>query len=401
MKLDIRLESKEVTNKGLRAHNIRQEQKRRAICKAKICILIGLAMLCQIWNAVPTLGRLRNVQVKADVITKGKRANSRIKPVLKKEASNIGLMHRKRFLSPEIKTEHSITLKKSDNEYPTYTYKQDHSLDRVHLILPYEGDLLRYKRAYFNTLLELFPSIYGYVSIWSGRKNSFFSFINSADVKEHKHKILASLLLLAEGIDVRLEIDESVSRTELVLRKVGGEGEHFRVSMNVSVKTGKNAESLDVFEKVFQKRAVDVANFFIENRESKVFTEGKYCSEPFHCKELEKVQFVNSPRFLIQTYIRHCLKSTEKIALFIQSVRDLLSEDMMQEKASPEKKQRKQTLAAQAKDLFSRYFIPDEQRSNDSQPMGANRQTKFPFYNDCIDYWVNPLFLEPAADVVP
>ncbi|KAI5164430.1 hypothetical protein NEAUS03_2493, partial [Nematocida ausubeli] len=235
-----------------------------------------------------------------------------------------------------------------------------------------------------------------YVSIWSGRRNSFFSFINSPDVKEHKYTILASLLLLAEGIDVPLE----VNRTELVLKKEGREEEHFRFNMNVLVKTRKNAESLDVFEKVFQKQAVDVVNFFIENRENKVFTEDKGSSESFLYKQLEKVQFVNSPAFLIQTYIRHCLESTEEMILFIQSVRDLLNEWMEQEKADPEDKQRKQTLAAQAKDLYSRYFIPGEQRSNDPQSMNMIRQIKKTLYKNLVTFKAEPLYLEPVAGAV-
>ncbi|KAI5163497.1 hypothetical protein NEAUS03_2329 [Nematocida ausubeli] len=373
-------------------------------------MLIGLAILCHVWDRIITVERLRSVYIMADVITKGKNANSRVASLLKEEASDIGFIHSKRFFSPEIKIEHSIVVTKDDSEDnsdryvpkdPIYTYTRDYRLDRVHPTLPYEGDFLKYKQEYFNTLLELFPSMHGYVSMWSDREDSFFSFINSPDVKEHKYTILASLLLLAEGIDVPLEVDESKSRTELVLKKVGREEEHFRLNMNVLVKTGKNAESLDVFEKVFQKQAVDVVNFFIENRENKVFTEKEDFLEPFLCKQFEKVQFINSPAFLIQTYIRHCLENVWEVISFRWVVRDLLSEYMGQEEANPEKKQRKQTLAAQAKDLYSRYFIPGEQRSNDPQSMNMIRQMNVMMFDKYRNISINPLYLEPAADVVP
>ncbi|KAI5138817.1 hypothetical protein NEAUS06_2546, partial [Nematocida ausubeli] len=253
MGLYIKLESKEVAKKELRIHRIKQEEKRRDTRRAKVCMLIGLAILCHVWDRILAIDGLRGVYIKADTITEGKTPNIITMPVLKEEASNIGLIHSKRFFSPEIKIEHSITVKASDDEYPIYTYTRDHRQDRVHLILPYEGVLLKYKRAYFTTLLELFPSIHGYISIWSDREDSFFSFINRIDVEEYKYKILASLFLLAEGVDVPLEINKSENGTVLVLKKAD-EGEHFRLNMNVLVKTGKNAESLDVFKRVFQKR---------------------------------------------------------------------------------------------------------------------------------------------------
>ncbi|EHY65297.1 hypothetical protein NERG_01743, partial [Nematocida ausubeli] len=400
MRLDIKLESKEVAKKELRIHRIRQEEKGRDTRRAKVCMLIGLAILCHVWDRILAIDELRGVYIKADTITEGKIPNIITMPVLKEAASNIGLIHSKRFFSPEIKIEHSITIKASDDEYPIYTYTRDHRQDRVHLILPYEGVLLKYKRAYFNTLLELFPSIHGYVSIWSDRGDSFFSFINSTYVEEHKHKILASLFLLAEGVDVPLAVNESESRTVLVLKKAD-EGEYFRLNMNVLVKTGKNAESLDMFKRVLQKKAIDVVNFFIENRESKVFTEEKACSNLFYCKEHRQVEFVNSPAFLIQTYIRNCLESTEKVILFRETVRGMLSEYMGQEEASPKKEQRKQELAAQAKDMFSRYFILGKQISNDPNYTNVIHPTKETIYKYYVNLSTDLLYLKPVADVVP
>ncbi|EHY65607.1 hypothetical protein NERG_01214 [Nematocida ausubeli] len=404
------LESKEVATEDLKVHRIRQEEKERAICRAKLYMLIGLAILCHVWDRILTVDGLVNVQVKADTITKEGSIDIGIKPVLKEEASDIGLIHSKRFFSPEIKIEHSITVTKNDSEYnseryvpkdPIYTYTRNHRQDRVHLILPYEGELLKYKKEYFTTLLELFPSMHGYVSIWSDREDSFFSFINRVDVKEYKYKILASLLLLAEGVDVPLAINESQNGTELVLKKAD-EGEHFRESINALIDTkGEDAKHPYAHEEMCERGVVSVVNFFIENRESKVFTEKKGSSEPFLYKQFEKAQFVNSPAFLIQTYTRHCLESTEEVVLFRKIVHDLLNEYMEQEEAYLEDKQRKQNLAAQAKDMFSRYFILGKQMSNYPNYTNVIHPTKKTIYTHCVGRSIDLLYLEPVADVVP
>ncbi|KAI5139002.1 hypothetical protein NEAUS06_2596, partial [Nematocida ausubeli] len=232
------LESKEVATEDLRTHKIKQEEKERAICRAKIYMLIGVAMLCHVWDRVLTVDGLRNIQIKAAAIseeaiseeTEEVGVDSRIMPVLKEEARNIGFMYRKRFLSPEIKLDYCIPLDKTGCEHPVYRFKRNCSLDKVRddNELLYKGGLLKYKKEYFNTLLNMFPSLGECVSILSDDIDSFYTFINSANVKEHKYKILASLLMLAEGKSVPLSFNKSYDRTELVLKKTNSEEEHFR-----------------------------------------------------------------------------------------------------------------------------------------------------------------------------
>ncbi|KAI5162605.1 hypothetical protein NEAUS04_1063, partial [Nematocida ausubeli] len=214
---------------------------------------------------------------------------------------------------------------------------RDYRLDRVHddSDLAYKGSLLKYKKEYFTTLLELFPSMHGYVSIWSDREDSFFSFINSTSVEKYKYKILASLLLLAEGVDVPLAINESESRTVLFLKKAD-EGEHFRLNMNTLANICKKAtESLYVHKDLFKEGAVSVVRFFIENRENPVLKKEGYTSEPKSYKEFKKGKFMNSPGFLIQTYVYHCMENEDQTVLFIKAVYGLLCEYMAQEKEAP------------------------------------------------------------------
>ncbi|KFG27408.1 uncharacterized protein NESG_00486 [Nematocida ausubeli] len=421
MKLDIQLKSKEVGTEDLRTHKIRQEEKERAIYRAKIYMLIGVAILCHVWDRVLTVDELRNVQIKAAAIseeTEEVGVDSRIMPVLKEEARNIGFMHRKRFFSPEIKLDHSITHDKFYNESTDYINSRDCSLDKVRddNELLYEGGLLKYKKEYFNTLLNMFPSLGECVSILSDDLDSFYTFINSANVKEHKYKILASLLMLAEGKRVPLSFNKSYNRTELVLRKTNSEEEHFRLNMNVLVKTSKEGtESTDVFEEVLQEKAIEVINFFIENRENKVFIEEKDSSEPSDCDMHEKAQFVNSPAFLIQTYIHYCLETTKEAVLFIHTAYCLLGEWMLQKEESL----RKEKMENIARYLISRYIeqegerraerdnaffksiVSEENRPFDIEKIDITHMKKKPLQDDYICLLGDLLYVGVASDVVP
>ncbi|KAI5150304.1 hypothetical protein NEAUS05_2120, partial [Nematocida ausubeli] len=145
-------------------------------------------------------------------------------------ANEIGFIHSKRFLSAEIKIEYEIKIGSTVAQDQTYTKTRDYSKDTVYPDLPYSGTHLKYMNDYFRTLLEMFPSLHGYVSIWTDKKDSFYNFMNSSTVKEHKYKILASLLLLSEGLQIPLSIDTSTEYIELVLKE-STEEDQFRIRM--------------------------------------------------------------------------------------------------------------------------------------------------------------------------
>ncbi|KAI5161102.1 hypothetical protein NEAUS03_1504 [Nematocida ausubeli] len=270
MKIDKALWSKRKPVKKLSAHSTRKKIIRGNAFSIMLYVLIHILILCQVWSKMSLIELISTHRKTFTFIDEENRKallikpDGRIGPFRSELEDTIGFMYNKRFLSPEIKIEYSVKVEQTDYEDPIYTYTRDYSLDRVRddNDLPYEGDLLKYKKEYFTTLLEMFPSMHGYVSIWSDKTDSFYAFINSADVKEHKHQILASLFLLSRGVNVSLEIYKSQNQTELVLRTADKRNEHFRVSMNVLVKTdNKNAKSTDAFEEVLQEnKLLDLVN---------------------------------------------------------------------------------------------------------------------------------------------
>ncbi|KAI5159104.1 hypothetical protein NEAUS03_0017 [Nematocida ausubeli] len=364
------LESKEVANEDLKVHRIIQEEK--GIRRAKLYMLIGLAILCYVWDRILTVDGRRGVYIKAASFNEEKRkeqSNGGIGMMLRKEVSNIRLMHSKRFLSPEIHKDITIRMSKdTSNKAIKYHYKktQKCSQDHVRKDLLHRDDLLNYKQAYFATLLELFPSIYGYVSIVHEKKDSFHAFINSPEANKHKHKILASLFLLSEGVYVPLTVNKSGNVIELILRRGGNGEEHFKVSMCAS-----------------PKFVVDVINFFIQEQKK----EEKSSSNIPNSEE-----FINSPSFLIQAYIKHSIKNKDEMNLFAQTVYDMLIEYAFHNK---------EKMNMEEKRVLDRYIIlPGEKLTKENNTEMFDR-IETPLWNDYIDIGLDPIYLEPAMDVVP
>ncbi|KAI5160036.1 hypothetical protein NEAUS03_0816 [Nematocida ausubeli] len=438
MKLGMALRSKRTFAKKLSVRSTRKEGKRGGAWNSTVCVLIQLVMLYQVWGRVTKCDELINIQKKKFTFMdkeEEKRLvinpDGTLNPLHGKLTDSIRVMHNKRFLAPEIKIEYSIRVKKPFDVKYIYSYTRNCRLDRVRndSDLRYKGELLKYKRAYFNALLEMFPSLYGYLSIFTDRKDSFYGFINGAAVKEHKHKILASLFLLAEGVDVPLDLSESQNGIELVLRKEDDGGEHFRVSMNVVVKTNKeSAEYPYVYETMPERGAVSVVKFFIENRNNPVLKEEGYNSEPKKYGDFLKGKFENSPVFLIQTFVYHYMEDEKETVSFIEAVYNLLCEYMVQEGASKEgafrqvkshlncayvelkdhvlenipMSQARKELAKEAKRVFKRHFVSSEQISAGVKCIKMVEDYIRRYLNiNILHHPRNFLRLETADDVVP
>ncbi|KAI5159757.1 hypothetical protein NEAUS03_0567 [Nematocida ausubeli] len=428
---------KGIIARDLEICRIKQQEKVRTICRVKIYMLICLLSLCKIWEKFLVEERLKSIQISAASSDGRKKKDSserRIHLILKEEARNIGIIHRKRFLSPEIQLCHSIAvLKDSSKEAetsknslkftsksPIYMHARDFTQDKVRDKLPYEDGLLNYKQDYFSTLLEMFPSLDGYASIWTDRNDSFYAFINKEGIKDHKYNILACLFLLANGVNVPLKFKKNGNRISLVLKKADNREDYFRASINTFVKANKEGTWFPYLQKmVYQRKAAGVVNFFIENRKKRIIKERERTLGTGVCDNLlEKRRFVDGPGFLIQTYICHFIESTEEMVLFEKKVYSLLCEYIGYEEEIIEGSKTKQlwrNLKGSCKEqedanledvmymeelaIFNSCFVISKKKSTDSQDKDIIYPARM-LYNDFIKHQENLLYFEPTEDAV-
>ncbi|KAI5138010.1 hypothetical protein NEAUS06_2393, partial [Nematocida ausubeli] len=314
----------------------------------------------------------------------------------------------------------------SDKHIPSdsiiYKHTRKFNQDRLRNNPLYEDGLLKYNNGYFNMLLELFPSLGGFASICSEDVCSFYEFINRASVEKNKHKILASLLLLAEGVNVPLEVNKG-ERTDLVLKKADGKEEHFRINMTFMANKNKyKKKPTGVHEKVLQEKAINVINFFIESRENPVYKKEEPTLQSLFCRKLVDNKFLNSPSFLIQAYIYHYIEKTEEMVLFIQTVHDLLNEfidkkegvsrEVRIEEAvnnllslymeeicvKPEDKKPNNKAAVQKKSVSAECNILKKYISIGRRRIDITHLAKRSLYNDFRNQVFHKLCLEPLED---
>ncbi|KAI5166886.1 hypothetical protein NEAUS04_2617, partial [Nematocida ausubeli] len=177
---------------------------------------------------------------------------------------------------------------------------------------------------HYNALINMFPSPSGEVSIYpkKGCKDSFTSFLKSKHVEEYAHRILAILLIRAEGVPVPLIIENEESACpKLVYTNEQKPEQSFNIPIDIASAKWKGRRNPDKGKeaniKKVNSRLLQTIKYFINaqiinpelkkrKRKSVLLPEsGK--KENYWEKE-----FTKTPAWLIQSYIYYYLETKEE-----------------------------------------------------------------------------------------
>ncbi|KAI5184023.1 hypothetical protein NEIRO03_1490 [Nematocida sp. AWRm78] len=275
------------------------------------------------------------------------------------ESIYIRFTEAKRFLSPEVEIDYIIAIDHQRSKGSINIQSRNCEGDRVSGSIYQEGDLLNYTREYYSTFLKMFPSLRKTLSIETTKEDSFLIFLENEIVEPYTHTILAALLLLSEGLDIALTMEESTEGKCLVLRK--SSGKHvFTIGMNLfSYSSECGAEQREDTKTIHLQEAVDVINFFINNKRNPILKKEGFV-EPQTYEEFKTGRFLNRPSFLIQMYIHHYMKA-KKTKNIMKSIVGAVYEILWEYIETKAGDSADHNLA---KDVFNRYFISIESSGN-------------------------------------
>ncbi|KAI5163152.1 hypothetical protein NEAUS03_2217, partial [Nematocida ausubeli] len=262
-------------------------------------------------------------------------------------AEGIGLMHNLRFFAAEVRTDIQVEVKDKKIHYTRDVNARDFSKDTVHERIYEEDKSPGYKKSYFQTLLKMFPSHSGNISIETEKANSFYMFLKGIGSEEKVNQILASLLLLSEGIHVLLTIKSAEGgENELVFASCKDKSVLFKINLKEFQYKDIMRDTVGVFDvyEPIENEAVEVIEFFIKNRHNS-YKQQNMWAEPTDFNEYSKGKFMYSTGFLIQTYIYEYFNDIENMVDFIRTVHDMLMEHMgidiyLEDSSSDESEQR-------------------------------------------------------------
>ncbi|KAI5163287.1 hypothetical protein NEAUS04_1472 [Nematocida ausubeli] len=268
-----------------------------------------------------------------------------------------GFMHNKRFFSPEIKTCYTLEMHPvSTNPVSRFNSKFERSPvdDKAYQTESLGSKTPKYVIEYHKRLINMFPSATGDLSIQAGRPDALTRFLKAESVSFHAPDILAALFLLSEGVDIDIKIETVGGVKSLVLRKRNGQDEHFRVNMRVM----EYNWNIKKEEEVFHSETAEIISFFIRNTDSSFLKVNRRFSEPKSFDQFVEGHFLDTPSFLIQSYIFEFMNNAAEVEKLIRSVYNILHEYV----SEPEGKQHpiSRKLANKAQKVFNSCFMPEE-----------------------------------------
>ncbi|KAI5159169.1 hypothetical protein NEAUS03_0082 [Nematocida ausubeli] len=245
------------------------------------------------------------------------RADGPLNPLRANILDTNGYMHCKRFFSPEIEVDYKLekSLPRGDVLYK-YDFTRCPEKDKAYVPVDTKKANYEYLSEYHTTLIKMFPSEQGYLSIITKRQDSLYQFLISSEGTQNAKYILASLLLLSEGIDINLSIEEINEEKHLVLTNQYGTSIIFSARMCTSYANAKN----NTMEDVYHSEVEDIIEFFRDWKDCPALKEEGIYADPTSFSDFEKGGFLNGMRFLIQTYIFKFVDNQQDYAEFIEAV---------------------------------------------------------------------------------
>ncbi|KAI5167171.1 hypothetical protein NEIRO02_1733 [Nematocida sp. AWRm79] len=282
-----------------------------------------------------------------------------------------GYTHNKRLFSPEIKVKYSLKKEaKSNNLIHFYKYERFPGSDKFRIsqkIKPTENQ--KYIQEYHSRIIKMFPSVVGDLSIEAGRDNAFTVFLKSDTTKPYTKYILASLLLLSEGVDIRISVDYSNNKKRLILKNKKETKEYINADMCINV-IDSNKQIIKAG--IYQSEVTEIINFFRRYRVCPSEGSNNTSLEPRSKEEFKTGMFMNSTRFLIESYIFEYIDNVQEYIEFIDAVYELLCDQMERDPENLNDKKRK------IDKVFDRLFVPIESLDNELKyimPLYSIKQT--------------------------
>ncbi|KAI5129203.1 hypothetical protein NEPAR04_2209 [Nematocida parisii] len=297
-------------------------------------IVIGMIILCKIYCKLETSSYVslhnKNIDGKGLKI----RLGGSLSPIGPSFSEKLNLMRAKRYFSSEMDIQYNLNIYATNNVWELIDFNRKFNSDTAHSkeILAKHCKNPIYIRDYHQTIAHLFPSLLSNLSIYTCGKNSFMRFIQSEHVDEHRLNILASLFLLAEGVDIPLTVEGTGSKQMLVLKEIITGEEKFSLSM-LAMCNVKYADNTMKDVKLIQRKAVSVIKFFIDNKTNLDIREGGEYAEPKTYEEFKTGKFLCNSRWLIQYYIFEYLESEDSTVELAKIVYSMLMESIEKKKS--------------------------------------------------------------------
>ncbi|KAI5165406.1 hypothetical protein NEIRO02_0357 [Nematocida sp. AWRm79] len=265
-----------------------------------------------------------------------------------------GYMYNKRFYTPEINTMYKLekTDKVTASGKLIYKYTRKPVDDEVYNDICEDKEKNEYLIQFHTQLIKMFPSSDESLSIISGVSDGLTSFLIKDKVRPQNMYILAVLFILSEQVDIPNNICIEKEK-KLILKSTDGKDTYIDQSLFI-YKKGETQSKNNL-----KKWCKDIKNLikflkaYIGNNSTNPSAMKGLLSVPTTYEQFKTGEFLNTPQFLVQSYIYEFIDTKDNYIKFVEAVYTLLSDQIKNEKSTAENIKR-------SKDLLDRCFIEED-----------------------------------------
>ncbi|OAG32477.1 hypothetical protein NEIG_02312 [Nematocida sp. ERTm5] len=268
-----------------------------------------------------------------------------------------GYMYNKRFYTPEINTMYKLekTDKLTASGKLIYKYTRKPVNDEVYSDICEENKKNEYLIQFHTQLIKIFPSSDESLSIVSGVSDGLTSFLVKDKVTPQNMYILAVLFILSEQVDIPINICIEKEK-KLVLKSTDGKDTYIDQSLFIYEKG--QTQSKNNLKKWCKdiKNLIKFLKAYIENDSTNPSVMKGLLSVPTTYEQFKTGEFLNTPQFLVQSYIYEFIDTKDNYIKFIEAVYTLLTDQINNENSTAGNR-------ARSNELLNRCFIEESKLS--------------------------------------
>ncbi|OAG32829.1 hypothetical protein NEIG_02445 [Nematocida sp. ERTm5] len=216
-----------------------------------------------------------------------------------------------------------------DNVYKCSKTSDKNEVHNLKHIKQYESDVYL---KFYRCLNDMFPTVDGRATIYSEEEYSFLAFLNNIPKKKDRLRLLASLFLLFEEIDISLKIEENKANGDVLVLKTSeySTENYFSTELKLGNKNCKNKvnenELHSLGDKYYYTQTKNIVDFY---NEIKGATLSPVCGYTCALRDMTKR--------LIQTYTFEYISNKEDMEEYFVETFNILKEhvDALEKKDLP------------------------------------------------------------------
>ncbi|OAG33007.1 hypothetical protein NEIG_02615 [Nematocida sp. ERTm5] len=252
--------------------------------------------------------------------------------------NRLGLIYNLSKFGYEVDIKYKMEVTASDSGDNIYKCSKPSGKTKVHNlnhIKPFISDI---HLNLYRCLIDMFPIVDGRPTIYSEEKNSFFSFVDGIPLKKDELRLLASLFLLSEGINISLEIEVNELKEDVLVLKASKNStknyftDELRLESRFFVDCGldENKSSLSdnnfrrlIRDVCYQKQTKNIVNFYNEIK-NKILKNLSICSKDKSNRHEDDC--INKAKLLIQMYIFEYISTKEDMKAYLIETFNILKD---------------------------------------------------------------------------